>query len=136
MDYYTTAEQELEIKERYRIRYEREQDRIRGALHRAPITPPKEEDRMFLVEEDGHVYLGEVKPERRCPTGPVPGGGSYGIDFLFAREVEQFLKRNKKYAITFEMRRNYSRSAGIYPARITSMEEELLLEDVEIDLSM
>lgn len=136
MDYYTTAEQELEIKERYRVRYEKEQDRLRGSLHRVGAVQPREEDRMFFVEEDGRVYLGEVKPERLCPMAPVPGGGSYGVDFMFVREVEEFLKRNKKYVVTFEMRRNYSHRAGIYPARLTSAEEEFVAEDVEMNPEM
>jgi len=129
MDYYTTAQQESEFKERYQHRLIQEQDRMRGSLYKVSSSPIREEDRIFIVESDGRVYLGEVKPERECPIHPVAGGGSYGVDFMFAREVEIFLKKNKSYAVTFEMRRNYSHRVGIYPARMTSNDEELVLED-------
>lgn len=127
MDYYTTAKQENELEEKYRLRCEREQDRLRGSLYRFRSQPVKE-DRIFFVE-DGKVYLGEVHPDCECPMHPVLGGKTYGIDFMFVREVEEFLKRNTKYVVTFEMRNEYSHRAGIYPARMTSMDEELILDE-------
>ena len=53
----------------------------------------------------------------------------YGVDFMFVKEVEGFLKRNKNYVIIFQMKNGYSHRAGIYPARMTSMSEDLVLED-------
>jgi hypothetical protein len=132
MDYYTTLEQEREIQERYQARCDQERDRMRGSLYRV-ASPVKEEDRIFFVEEDGRVYLGEIHPKRECPMGQVQGGGSYGVDFMFVREVEEFLKRNKRYVVIFEMRRDYSSRAGIYPARMISADEELHLEDLPTD---
>jgi|LauGreDrversion4_2_1035121.scaffolds.fasta_scaffold117026_3 hypothetical protein len=129
MDYYTTAEQESEMQERYQRRCDQEQDRMRGSLYRVASTI-KEEDRIFFVEEDGRIYLGEIHPKRECPIGQVTGGGSYGVDFMFVREVEEFLKRSKRYVVIFQMRRDYSTRAGIYPARMISADEELMLEEV------
>ncbi len=131
MDYYTSLEQELEIQERYQNRCEKEQDRMRGSLYRVS-SPVREEDRIFFVEEDGRIYLGEIHPKKECPMGQVNGGGSYGVDFMFVREVEEFLKRNKRYVVIFEMRRDYSSRAGIYPARMISADEELILEDISL----
>jgi hypothetical protein len=52
---------------------------------------------------------------------------------MFVREVEGFLKINKKYIVTFEMSRNYSQRVGIYPARFTSAEEEFVAKDFEMN---
>jgi hypothetical protein len=100
---------------------------MRGSLYRV-ASPVKEEDRIFFVEEDGRVYLGEIHPKKECPMGHVQGGGSYGVDFMFVHEVEEFLKKNKRYVVIFEMRRDYSSRAGIYPARMISADDELRLE--------
>jgi len=130
MEYLTSPEQEQRFYSRYQERLAAEQDRIRN--HRERISPRlelQEEDRYFFVE-DGVTYLGEVKPGAECPLAPVEGGARYEVDPLFLQEVQRFVQRHSRYMIVFQMRRGYSRRAGVYPARMVAEEEELFLEDV------
>lgn len=129
MDYFTTFKQEQVFRERYQKRWEQEQDRIRMNRYRNPGQPSiQEEDRIFFVEPDGSVYLGEVKPEAICPPYSMEGGNAYGVDPVFMREVHEFTQRNPRYMVVFTMRKGYSYRAGIYPARMVSDKEEVILE--------
>jgi hypothetical protein len=132
MEYFTTPEQEAYLQALYREQLEQEQDRIRAVrvissfVSPRPLTPP---DRMFFVEPDGHIYLGEIKPEKECPHHRMVGGGSYEVDAFFLREVQDFTQRNERYMIVFTMRKGYSSHAGVYPARMVSDTEEMVLEE-------
>lgn len=130
IDYFTSPEQEQVFKARYQKRWEQEQDRVWMNRHRlqSPLVV-QEEDRIFFVEPDGSVYLGEVKPENLCPCHPMVGGHSYGVDPMFIREVHEFTARHRRYMVVFEMRKGYYYRAGIYPARIVSENEEIILEE-------
>lgn len=135
MEYFTSKEQELQIAERYRKRMEEEQDRIRHSLYRSlggARQEIQEEDRIFFVEPDGNVYLGEVRPEMICPKYCVEGGACYGVDSMFLREVQEFVQRHSQYVTIFHIKRGYSRQAGIFPARMVANQEELMLEDVSV----
>lgn len=130
MDYFTTSEQEEVFKKRYQKRWEQEQDRIRMSRYGVPgQVTIQEDDRIFFVEPDGSIYLGEVRPDRVCPLHYVVGGNSYGIDPLFMREVQEFTQRNSRYMVVFTIRKGYSHRAGIYPVRMVSEKEEIVLEE-------
>jgi hypothetical protein len=130
MEYFTTAEQEQAFQHRYQKRWEQEQDRIRSSRFRAPGHQEiQEDDRMFFVEPDGSVYLGEVKPDTLCPTYPHPGGKCYEVDPLFLREVQAFTQHHSRYMVVFRMDKGYSHRSGVYPARMVSENEELVLEE-------
>lgn len=132
MEYFTTPEQESRLHALYRQQQEQEQDRIRSAriissfISPRVFTPP---DRIFYVEPEGHIYLGEIKPENECPHHLMQGGASYEVDSLFLREVQEFTRRNERYVVLFTMRKGYSSYAGVYPARMISDKEELVLEE-------
>ncbi len=129
MEYFTSPEQELSFRVRYQKRWEDEQDRLRSLIHRQQATARiQEEDRIFFVEPDG-IYLGEVHPSTRCPPTQQVGGWSYGVDPIFIREVLDFTRRHSQYVVIFHMCRDYSRRAGIFPARMVADGEELVLED-------
>ena len=130
MEYFTSKEQELQIAERHRKRIEQEQDRVRHSLYRQLTRQEiEEEDRIFFVEPDGSVYLGEVRPDTICPIHSMDGGGYYGVDSMFLREVQEFVQHHRQYVVIFHIRRGYSYCAGIYPARMVADQEELMLED-------
>lgn len=132
MEYFTSKEQELIIEERYRKKIEQEQDRIRNSLFRyyeVKRYEPEEEDRIFFVEPCGNVYLGEVKEKNKCPTHHVQGGRCYEIDSIFLKDVQEFVRNHSRYVIIFRIRKGYSYRAGIYPARIVSDDNELILEN-------
>ncbi len=132
MEYFTTPEQEAHLQAMYRRQQEQEQDRLRASrvisslITARPLLQP---DRIFFVEPEGHVYLGEIKPENECPHHLMNGGAMYGVDSLFLREVQEFTSRNARYAVIFTIRKDYSTHAGIYPARMVSDTEELVLEE-------
>lgn len=141
MEYFTSPEQESRLRAEHENRLHQEQDRLRMVRSRStftsllpvPLSPP---DRHFFVEPDGHVYLGEVKPENECPHHLMVGGSVYGVDTLFLREVHAFTARHERYMIVFQMRKDYSSYARIYPARMICDTEELILEDVQEDLNL
>jgi hypothetical protein len=116
----------------FREQCEQEQDRYRASrvlgnrLSPRTIVPPL---RLFFVEPEGHIYLGEVKPENECPHHLRMGGACYGIDTFFLREVQEFTARHERYMVIFTMKKDYSPYAGIYPARMVSDTEEILLEE-------
>jgi hypothetical protein len=132
MEYFTSKEQEEKIAERYRKRMEQEQDRIRNSLyrHRGGMRQDlQEEDRIFFVESDGNVYLGEIKPENLCPPCLMEGGSWYGVDTIFLREVNDFVRHHSQYVVIFHIKRGYSHQASIFPARMIADQDELMLED-------
>ena len=132
IDYFTSPEQEQAFKIRYQKRWEQEQDLLWMNRHRNHNPHPvQEEDRVFFVEPDGFVYLGEVKPENLCPCHLVVGGKSYGIDPMFLREAHRFIARHDRYMVVFQMRKGYHSRAGIYPTRMVSENEEIVLEEQE-----
>ena len=132
MEYFTSITQEQEFNARFTKRYENLQDSVRMCRFPTPGQRElQEEDRVFFVEPDGSIYLGEVQPKMICPCYPVTGGTTYGIDPLFIGEVQDFIQRNHRYMIVFRMCKKYSRKAGIYPARIVSDMEEVMLEEQE-----
>ena len=142
MEYFTTPEQESRLHREYQQRLDQEQDRLRMIRARStcvslsPPPFPSHPDRLFFVEPDGHMYLGEIKPENECPHHPIAGGAYYGVDDLFLREVQSFTARHSRYVVIFQMRKGYSSRAGIYPARMVCDTEELILEDVQEDLHL
>ena len=141
MEYFTTPEQEDRLRTIYQHRMDEEQDRLRLARscsHRFSTSPRhlSPPDRLFFVEPDGHVYLGEVKPENECPHHPMEGGSSYGVDALFLREVQVFTARPERYMVIFQIRKGYSPHSGIYPARMICDTEEMVLEDIQEDLNL
>jgi hypothetical protein len=131
MEYFTTPEQEEIFRERYRQRLATAQDRIRLSRG-APGSPRQEiqeEDRRFFVESEG-VFLGEARSGTECPLIRMEGGGTYEVDPIFLQEVQSFVQRHPRYMIVFQLRRGYSRRAGVYPAQMIAEDEELCLEDV------
>ena len=132
MEYFTTPEQEARLQAMYRRQQEQEQDSLRASRAISSIVtarPLLHPDRIFFVEPEGHIYLGESKPENECPHHLMAGGAMYGVDSLFLREVQEFTGRNARYAVIFTIRKEYSPYAGIYPARMVSDTEELVLEE-------
>ena len=130
MEYFTSKEQESQFTERYRKRVEQEQDRIRFSFYRIQSGTSQEipeDDRIFFVEQDG-VYMGEVKPENKCPSYLMEGGAYYGIDNVFLQEATTFIQHHSRYVVIFHIKRGYSRHAGIFPARMIAEQEEIMLE--------
>jgi hypothetical protein len=137
MEYFTSPEQEARLHAIHRQQVEQEQDRIRTTRFISSFTTPRPippSPRIFFVEPEGHVYFGEIKPENECPHHLMAGGASYGVDALFLREVQDFTRRNERYMIVFTLRKEYSYRAGIYPARMVSDKEELLLEEDSVEV--
>lgn len=133
MEYFTSKEQEFLFSEGYRNRMEKEQDRLRYSLYRhmgGTRQEIQEDDRMFFVEPDGNIYLGAVKPERICPRHKMDEGMCYEVDSMFLREVQEFVQRHPSYVVIFNIKRGYSRHAGVFPARMVADHEELILEDM------
>lgn len=130
MDYFTSREQEAFLREMYETRWRDEQDRHRMRRHRVDVhRPPQEQDRIFFVEGDGSVYLGEVHPHTKCPDSAVAGGGCYGIDYRYMERVQQFIQQHPHYMVVFTMERGYSYRSGIYPARMVADGEEMWLRE-------
>lgn len=141
MDYYTSEAQENELNEKYMKKVRERQDQFNIPIslglqkNREPIYIP-EPDRIFIVENE-KVYLGEVNEKNICPQGYVIGGKSYGIDYNFMKEVQEFVGRHKKYMVIFSVsgrygsKKKYCGGQGIYPARMIADFEELILEDEE-----
>ena len=130
IDYFTSPEQEQAFKARYQKRWEQEQDLLWMNRHRIQSSRMiEEEDRVFFVEPDGSVYLGEIKPENLCPHHLMVGGKSYGVDPMFLREAHEFIARHNRYMVIFQMKKGYHYRAGIYPARMISENEEIVLEE-------
>ena len=130
MEYFTSVEQEHIFRARFQKRWEQQQDSIRTSRYRVPgYQELQEEDRIFFVEPDGSIYLGEVHPNTICPCYPMAGGSTYGVDPMFISEVQEFTQRHNRYMIIFRMCKEYSRKAGIYPARMITDTEECVLEE-------
>lgn len=142
MEYFTTPEQEGRLQREYQQRLDQEQDRLRMIRTRSTcvsLSPPplsSPPDRLFFVEPDGRIYLGEIKPENECPHHSMEGGACYGLDALFLREIQSFTARHSGFVVIFQMRKGYSSRAGIYPARMVCDTEELIVEDVQEDLHL
>jgi len=129
MEYFTSDSQERILHDAYLQRWREEQDRVRERkyrLQRAP-SPIQEPDRIFFVEPDGRVYLGEVREDRICPSSLPPYGRSYGIDSAYERDVAEFIQRHPRYMVVFSLVPGYSRQAGIHPAQMVADGEELTM---------
>jgi len=139
MEYYTSEAQERKLYEKYMNKVREKQDQIQG-LRLTPRFMPNEytfipqPERMFIVE-NGKVYLEQVDEINRCPEGHMMGGRSYGIDYMFTTEVQNFLKKHTKYMVIFNVSgccngtKKYCGGQGVYPARMVGDFEELILED-------
>lgn len=141
MDYYTSESQERELNEKYMVKVKEIQDQNRvpigfGLQKNRKFTYIPEPDRIFIIENE-KVYLGQVDEKNICPQGYIMGGRSYGIDYMFMNEVQEFVKRHKKYMVIFNVSgrydgtKKYCGGQGIYPARMIADFEELILEDEE-----
>lgn len=101
LEFYTTAEQERFFEEEYQQLLKVKQAEIdahptqpQKFTARAHIHQPH---RIFVVSNDGTVSL----RRRPCPTGPVPGGGTYSLDTAFTAQILAFQKAHPEYTVTF-----------------------------------
>jgi hypothetical protein len=135
MEYYTNSELELKLIGEYEdrlIEKEREMERMNPKKNRKYTSKAyvHEENRVFYVNEKGVFWKDESGPN--MPTKEEPGGKVYKLDPKFMKEVEEFIKRNPSYTVTFKMTGAYgptiyySSGPNVYPAVLEGISGEVL----------
>jgi hypothetical protein len=143
-EFYSPADYEKELENRYIFEVKRKQDeideiqrctkKIQKFTARAHISRP---DRIFCVEEDGNIFIESVNPNNICPKEKVEGGKKYILDSNFDLYIMEFLSKYKRYKVIFSPDGKYGpttcycSSIGAVPARMESYDGEVLILDDE-----
>ena len=143
-EFYSPADYEKELENRYIFEVKRKQDeideiqrrtkKIQKFTARAHISRP---DRIFCVEEDGNIFIESVNPNSICPKEKVEGGKKYILDSNFDLYIMEFLSKYKRYKVIFSPDGKYGpttcycSSIGAVPARMESYDGEVLILDDE-----
>lgn len=143
-EFYSPADYEKELENRYVFEVKRKQDeideiqrrtkKIQKFTARAHISRP---DRIFCVEEDGNIFIESVNPNNICPKEKVEGGEKYVLDSNFDLYIIEFLKKYKRYKVIFSPDGKYGpttcycSSIGAVPARMESYDGDVLILDDE-----
>ena len=143
MNYYTTAAQEQlfdnqyieQIKKRYYDIYEI-QNKTKQIVKTTSYPYIPKADRIFYIEGNGKIYIGGISPENECPLQLVPGGKQYTLDSAFEKDIVKFIKKHKKYIITFALDNKniplyYCSSIGTLPAKLEADNGDILIAENE-----
>lgn len=142
--FYSPADYEKELKNRYNFEVKRKQDEIDEIQRRtkkiqkftakAHVSRP---ERVFCVEEDGNIYIEIVSPNNLCPKEKVEGGEKYILDSNFDFYIMAFISKHKRYKVIFSPDGKYGpttyycSSIGAVPARMESYDGDVLIVDDE-----
>eukprot|EP00195_Chlamydomonas_chlamydogama_P004396 CAMPEP_0202920080 /NCGR_PEP_ID=MMETSP1392-20130828/76670_1 /ASSEMBLY_ACC=CAM_ASM_000868 /TAXON_ID=225041 /ORGANISM="Chlamydomonas chlamydogama, Strain SAG 11-48b" /LENGTH=162 /DNA_ID=CAMNT_0049613561 /DNA_START=88 /DNA_END=576 /DNA_ORIENTATION=+ len=105
--FYTTAEQEKELKKCYLESVMRKDIEVAAETKKTGIVRkhnmtayvPKE-DVVFYIR-DGQVYYGSVHPDNLCTQRSEQGGQEYSFDPCLMKEVHNFMSKHTSVKITF-----------------------------------
>lgn len=140
--FYSTAEYERILKEKYKFAIKKKQDEIDEIYSKTKKIQKFTAyayicrlERVFCVEEDGSVYYEEVVPDNICPSEKVEGGEKYILDTNFDYAIMKFVEKHKRYKVVFFPDGHYGPTCcycsfiGAIPARLESYDGEVLVAE-------